>query len=243
MGDDVHMPFPDDLFPGLFPGLYPGLLSGASSRFFAEGPVPGAPCPGARNEGAPEPESLAGGGVPHDGGPLDQGGAPGTAGGEGPGAPERPVVVLAGGRQEGPGAGDHEDQGETVPQPAKVMRIASMVRQLLEEVRHAPLDQASRSRLAEVYDTAVRELSEGLSPDLASELGRITGPFETSVPSDAELRVAQAQLVGWLEGLFHGIQATMYAQQMAERSRVEESARRGLPPADDAVLRRPGTYL
>ncbi|MHB8294178.1 MAG: proteasome activator [Acidimicrobiales bacterium] len=146
-------------------------------------------------------------------------------------------------RQEGSGAGDHEDQGETVSQPAKVMRIASMVRQLLEEVRHAPLDQASRSRLAEVYETAVRELSEGLSPDLASELGRITGPFETSVPSDAELRVAQAQLVGWLEGLFHGIQATMYAQQMAERSRVEESARRGLPPADDAVLRRPGTYL
>lgn len=120
-----------------------------------------------------------------------------------------------------------------------------MIRQLLEEVRQAPLDEASRERLREVYDTSVRELASTLSPDLAGELGRLTLPFDgDDVPSDAELRVAQAQLVGWLEGLFHGIQATLFAQQMAARGQLEEMRQRGLPPGPGAeAAARPGTYL
>ncbi len=119
---------------------------------------------------------------------------------------------------------------EEVEQPAKVMRIGSMIKQLLEEVRHAPLDDASRSRLKEIYETSVQELAQGLSPDLRAELDRLTLPFEDQTPSEAELRVAQAQLVGWLEGLFHGIQAALFAQQMAARAQLEEMMRqRGLP--------------
>ncbi len=134
---------------------------------------------------------------------------------------------------------------ETIEQPAKVLRIGSMIRQLLEEVRQAPLDEASRERLREVYDTSVRELASTLSPDLAGELGRLTLPFDGGdVPSDAELRVAQAQLVGWLEGLFHGIQATLFAQQMAARGQLEDMRQRGLPPGPSAeAAARPGTYL
>ncbi|MFP5298348.1 MAG: proteasome activator [Actinomycetota bacterium] len=125
-----------------------------------------------------------------------------------------------------------EDAGE-VRQPAKVMRIASMIRTLLEEVRAAPLDEASRSRLREVYQTSVVELSEVLSDDLREELERLSFPFE-GTPSDAELRVAHAQLVGWLEGLFHGIQAMIFAQQMETRNRaMEEAQRRGLPAPPD----------
>ena len=119
---------------------------------------------------------------------------------------------------------------EAVEQPAKVMRIGSMIRQLLEEVRQAPLDDASRVRLKEIYETSVRELAEGLSPDLQEELARLALPFDQETPSDAELRIAQAQLVGWLEGLFHGIQATLFAQQMQARQQLEEIGRRGLPP-------------
>jgi len=118
---------------------------------------------------------------------------------------------------------------EAVSSPAKVLRIGSMVRQLLEEVRHAPLDEAGRARMREIYDTSVRELASGLSPDLAEELGRVTKPFEAGTPSEAELRVAQAQLVGWLEGLFHGIQATLFAQQQAARNQLEEMRKRALP--------------
>ena len=132
---------------------------------------------------------------------------------------------------------------EAVSSPAKVMRIGSMVRQLLEEVRHAPLDEAGRARMREIYETSVRELAGGLSPDLAEELGRVTKPFQGGTPSEAELRVAQAQLVGWLEGLFHGIQATLFAQQMAARNQLEEMRKRALPARERDDSGSPGLYL
>jgi hypothetical protein len=119
---------------------------------------------------------------------------------------------------------------EMVEQPAKVMRIGSMIKQLLEEVRAAPLDEASRARLKEIHSSSVKELEDGLAPELVEELERLSLPFnEDSTPSDAELRIAQAQLVGWLEGLFHGIQTTLFAQQMAARAQLEQM-RRALPP-------------
>ena len=134
---------------------------------------------------------------------------------------------------------------ETIEHPAKVMRIGSMIKQLLEEVRQAPLDEASRNRIREVYEISVKELAEGLSPDLREELARLALPFDDSAtPSDSELRVAQAQLVGWLEGLFHGIQATLFAQQMAARAQLEEMRGRSLPAASqEQPQSRPGTYL
>ena len=113
-----------------------------------------------------------------------------------------------------------------------------MVKQLLEEVRHAPLDEASRARLREIYEQSVRELADGLSADLAAELDRMSIPFDDATPSDAELRIAQAQLVGWLEGLFHGIQATLVAQQVAARAQLDEMRQQALPPAAEAP--RPG---
>jgi hypothetical protein len=133
-----------------------------------------------------------------------------------------------------PAAQDDDDRSITdlVEQPAKVMRIGTMIKQLLEEVRAAPLDDASRNRLRAIHATSIRELEEGLAPELREELDRLTLPFtEGSVPSDAELRIAQAQLVGWLEGLFHGIQTALFAQQMAARSQLEQMReQRGLPP-------------
>ena len=129
---------------------------------------------------------------------------------------------------------------ETVEQPAKVMRIATMIKQLLDEARQAPLDEASRSRLHDIYETSVEELGKGLSADLREELDRVTPPFgEQATPTESELRIAQAQLVGWLEGLFHGIQATMFAQQMASRAQLEEMHRRGLPPPVPDTRRAP----
>ncbi|MHB1535263.1 MAG: bacterial proteasome activator family protein [Acidimicrobiales bacterium] len=152
-----------------------------------------------------------------------------------PDGPDEPEVAVA---------EPAEERGEAVEQPAKVMRIGSMIKQLLEEVRQAPLDEASRNRLREIYDTSVTELADGLSPDLRSELGRMTSPFRADqVPSEGELRVAQAQLVGWLEGLFHGIQATLFAQQMAARGQLEELRRRSLPAASDDRPPAGGTYL
>jgi hypothetical protein len=135
--------------------------------------------------------------------------------------------------------------GETIEKPAKVMRIGSMVRQLLEEVRAAPLDEAGRARLREIYDTSVRELANTLSPDLAAELQTVAIPFDPErVPSEAELRIAQAQLVGWLEGLFHGIQAALMAQQMSARAQLDEMRQRGLPPGGPGPVEgRAGTYL
>ena len=117
---------------------------------------------------------------------------------------------------------------DLVEQPAKVMRIGSMIRQLLEEVKAAPLDEASRARLAEVHTASIKELEDGLAPELVEELERLSLPFGEQSPSDAELRIAQAQLVGWLEGLFHGIQTAIYAQQMAARAQLEQM-RRALP--------------
>jgi hypothetical protein len=151
---------------------------------------------------------------------------------------------------------EEEEPTESVESPGKVMRIGSMIKQLLEEVRGAELDVASRERLKEIYETSINELSAALSPDLKDELLRLAPPFEDGAPpSEAELRVAKAQLVGWLEGLFHGIQATLFAQQMAARQQLEQMQRRGLPPGavppgmqeqganpEDGDPR-PGTYL
>jgi len=117
---------------------------------------------------------------------------------------------------------------ELVEQPAKVMRIGSMIRQLLEEVKAAPLDEASRARLRDIHAASISELEEGLAPELVEELERLSLPFGSETPSDSELRIAQAQLVGWLEGLFHGIQTAIYAQQMAARAQLEQM-RRALP--------------
>ncbi len=118
---------------------------------------------------------------------------------------------------------DGAEQGDAVTSPAKVMRIGSMVKALLEEVRTAPLDEPSRERLAEIYERSVVELSEALSPDLQEELRSLALPFqEGEIPSEGEIRVAKAQLVGWLEGLFHGIQATLFAQQLAARQQLEQ---------------------
>lgn len=118
---------------------------------------------------------------------------------------------------------------DLVEQPAKVMRIGSMIRQLLEEVKAAPLDEASRVRLREIHTASIKELEQGLAPELVEELERLSLPFQTATPTEAELRIAQAQLVGWLEGLFHGIQTVVYAQQMAARAQLEQM-RRALPP-------------
>ena len=120
---------------------------------------------------------------------------------------------------------------DLVEQPAKVMRIGTMIKQLLEEVRAAPLDDASRNRLREIHAKSIRELEEGLAPELREELDRLTLPFgQDTTPSDAELRIAQAQLVGWLEGLFHGIQTALFAQQMAARQQLEHMRQGVLPP-------------
>ena len=132
---------------------------------------------------------------------------------------------------------------EMIESPAKVLRIGAMTKELLEEVRRAPLDEAGRERLREIYETSVRELSGCLADDLGEELARLSSPFEAAAPSEAELRVAQAQLVGWLEGLFHGIQATLFSQQMAARAQLEEMRGRGLPPGPGPDPPRPGTYL
>jgi hypothetical protein len=154
-------------------------------------------------------------------------GSPSTAEGD---VPARDVVTTP-----NPGAdgGDvetvEEDLTGSVEQPAKVMRIGTMIKQLLEEVRAAPLDEAGRQRLREIHESSIRELEEGLSPDLREELDRLTLPFGTGIPSEAELRIAQAQLVGWLEGLFHGIQTALFAQQMAARAQLEQMRGRALP--------------
>jgi hypothetical protein len=142
---------------------------------------------------------------------------------------------------------------ETISSPGKVMRIGSMIKQLLEEVRHAPLDERSRVRLREVYQQSVKELASSLSPDLREELEQLALPFaDSEVPSESELRIAQAQLVGWLEGLFHGIQATLFAQQMAAQAQLQQMRQLGMPGAEGVPAEAPqsptgpvggGTYL
>jgi hypothetical protein len=147
-------------------------------------------------------------------------------------------------------ASPDEEPTETISQPAKVLRIGAMTKELLEEVRRAELDEASRTRLKEIFETSVRELAEGISDDLRDELSRLTLPFDSGVPSEAELRVAQAQLVGWLEGLFHGIQAAMFSQQAAMQAAMGAGGNRGLPAgppgrpgAPGPDMGRPGNYL
>jgi hypothetical protein len=147
-----------------------------------------------------------------------------------------------------PGADDEQPHGDAIEQPAKVMRVGAMLRGLLEEVREAPLDERSRDRLREIYEISLQELGSSLSPDLREELQRLTEPFpESEIPTEAELRIAKAQLVGWMEGLIQGIQATLYAQQVLARRQLADM--RGQLPAlrppgegGDAE-ERPGTYL
>ncbi|HEX4811203.1 MAG TPA: bacterial proteasome activator family protein [Nonomuraea sp.] len=164
-----------------------------------------------------------------------------------------PHIVVVGPDFQGQGDSGDDDRSVTnlVEQPAKVMRIGSMIRQLLEEVRAAPLDEASRKRLKEIHASSIKELEDGLAPELVDELERLSLPFTEengAPPSEAELRIAHAQLVGWLEGLFHGIQTTLFAQQMAARAQLEQM-RRALPgvPQGDEQQQRPhggsGPYL
>lgn len=144
---------------------------------------------------------------------------------------QQQVVVIGPDGRPVPVDADAEERSvtELVEQPDKVMRIGSMIRQLLEEVKSAPLDDASRNRLKAIHQASIKELEEGLAPELVEELERLSLPFtDDSTPSDAELRIAQAQLVGWLEGLFHGIQTAIYAQQMAARAQFEQ-IRKALP--------------
>ena len=183
-----------------------------------------------------------------------------TAPGSGSERPRQVVVVGPDGQPVGtmpvPQDGGADGDGgapalaEMVEQPAKVMRIGTMIKQLLEEVRAAPLDDASRNRLRDIHASSIRELEQGLAPELREELERITLPFnESETPSDAELRIAQAQLVGWLEGVFHGIQTALFAQQMAARAQLEEMRRRALPGGSPAPAHHPdlrpggGQYL
>src|SRR6266852_9297803 len=141
-----------------------------------------------------------------------------------------PDSIAAPGSEQEENAPRERPVTEMVEQPAKVMRIGNMIRQLLEEVRAAPLDEKSRARLKEIHQSSIKELEDGLAPELVAELERLSLPFaDGDTPSEAELRVAQAQLVGWLEGLFHGIQTTLFAQQMAARAQLEQM-RRALPP-------------
>ena len=143
------------------------------------------------------------------------------------------AMAVEGPPREDAGKADEEPRSVTdlVEEPAKVMRIGNMIRQLLAEVKSAPLDDASRQRLRAIHQASITELKQGLAPELAEELQRLTLPFsDDATPSDAELRIAQAQLVGWLEGLFHGIQTALFAQQMAARAQLEQMRQGALPP-------------
>ena len=148
------------------------------------------------------------------------------------GADGQPVGTVMVGSDGSVEQSRQQSPADQIAQPAKVMRIGSMVKQLLEEVRSAPLDDAARTRLREIHQSSIKELEEGLAPELAEELQRLSLPFtDDTVPSDGELRIAQAQLVGWLEGLFHGIQTALFAQQMAARVQLEQMRGRPALPA------------
>ena len=163
---------------------------------------------------------------------------------------EQPEVIPPG-ELAMPAPEEASGEVESIESPAKVMRVGSMVKQLLDEVRAAPLDERSRERMAEIYRTSIETLAEALSPDLQAELRSLAPPFEPgTVPTEAELRVAQAQLVGWLEGLFHGIQATLFAQQLVARQQLEQMRGQLMPgqvpgqqPMPEPGRERPGTYL
>src|SRR6202453_3621546 len=159
-------------------------------------------------------------------------------------------IAVGGGGEDADATSSERPITEMVEQPAKVMRIGSMIRQLLGEVKSAPLDEKSRARLKEIHQNSIKELEDGLAPELVAELERLSLPFGDDTPSEAELRVAQAQLVGWLEGLFHGIQTTLFAQQRGARAQLEQM-RRALPPGllpaqeqeQQQPLRGAGPYL
>jgi hypothetical protein len=146
-----------------------------------------------------------------------------------PDLPQEPVTPVVQTSEQPAG---QEPEHEAITQPAKLLRIATMVRELLEDTRQASLDEPGRIRLRQIYERAIGELEDVLSPDLQEELSSLAPPMQ-GVPTDAEIRVAQAQLVGWLEGLFHGIQAALFSQQMAARAQFEELRRRGLPGSTD----------
>ncbi|NNG97144.1 bacterial proteasome activator family protein [Gordonia araii] len=155
-------------------------------------------------------------------------------------------IIVVGGGGDGESGDDSSGVADLVEQPAKVMRIGTMIKQLLEEVKAAPLDEASRNRLRDIHKSSIRELEDGLAPELREELERLALPFtDDETPSDAELRIAQAQLVGWLEGLFHGIQTALFAQQMAARAQLEQMRQGALPgPAGNpGHPQGPGQYL
>lgn len=172
-------------------------------------------------------------------GPFGSGG-PGQLSTGGEGDLELPDNIIVVPSSDGDDA-DTPSVADMVEQPAKVMRIGTMIKQLLEEVRAAPLDEASRNRLREIHQSSIRELEGGLAPELQEELERLALPFTDDVtPSDAELRIAQAQLVGWLEGLFHGIQTALFAQQMAARSQLEQMRQGALPSGGSNPTSGPG---
>lgn len=147
--------------------------------------------------------------------------------------PQRSQIVIVGPDGQPIATADDANEpavADLVEQPAKVMRVGSMIKQLLEEVRSAPLDDAARIRLRQIHQRSIVELESGLAPELVAELERLSLPFtDADTPSDAELRIAQAQLVGWLEGLFHGIQTALFAQQMAARAQLEQMRRAAIP--------------
>ena len=154
------------------------------------------------------------------------------------------VEVLPPPVDEQPEAENNEgNDKESVSQPSKLIRIATMVKSMLEEVRQASLDDAGRQRLRQIHERSLAELSEVLSEDLQEELSEVMLPFDEGTPSDSELRIAQAQLVGWLEGLFHGIQATMMTQQMMAQQQLEQMRRRALPPGQQPQGPGMGQYL
>ncbi|MCG3770818.1 MAG: Bacterial proteasome activator [Nitrosomonadaceae bacterium] len=142
---------------------------------------------------------------------------------------EEETVLIPGASAEN----SEEMPSDLIEQPAKVLRIGSMVKQLLDEVKSAPLDEASRRRLRDIHRQSIKELESGLAPELVEELERLSLPFmDNEIPSEAELRISQAQLVGWLEGLFHGIQTALFAQQMAARAQFEEMKRRSITTSE-----------
>ncbi len=153
-----------------------------------------------------------------------------------------PVEVVDPPPQQGDGGQSTAVEGEVVSQPAKLIRIASMVRNMLEEVRRAPLDDAGRRMLRQIHDKSLAELEDVLSPELREELSEVVLPFSEATPSESELRIAQAQLVGWLEGLFHGIQATLFTQQAMAQQQMEQMRRRALAPGATPPTG-PGQYL
>jgi hypothetical protein len=166
---------------------------------------------------------------------TETGSADSNSGAEGPVTPE--VVDMP------PTGAESADGNEQVARPTKLIRIAAMVRALLDEARRAPLDDAGRRSLKEIHERSIHELQEILSPDLRQELADVTLPFSTDMPSDAELRIAQAQLVGWLEGLFHGIQATLFTQQIQAQRQFEEMRNRRTLEMGAPGERTPGAYL